>query len=228
MGKSAEIFCAHTGLLFAILLGCGAFFIPGWFPPVDPSLDANTIAQLFEDNRLRIRLGMTLTAFASIFYCSFTTVIAVQTRRIEGDGRILTYIQVASITGTCVVIWLAAYLWLAAAYRPTTPPETLQLFNDMAWMMFIGGFQPAMIQWIAIAACIISDKSENRLYPKWAGYATIWITLTTFVGAFLPYFYSGPFAWNGVLGFWLAATMFFGWLIMMWRLTLRSIEKHYS
>jgi hypothetical protein len=225
MNKSILLACAHSGILFAVLLGAGAFFIPGWLPPVDPSLSADQIAAMFEDDRMRIRLGATVAAFGSIFYCSFTSVIAVQTRRIEGESHPLTYIQLASIASTCVVIWLAAYLWLAAAYRPTTPPETIQIFNDLAWLMFIGGFQPAFIQWLAIAFSILSDKRDVPIYPRWIGYWTIWITLTTFVGAFLPYFYSGPFAWNGVFGFWLAATMFFGWIIMMWWATVRAIKR---
>ncbi len=225
MNKSVEYACAHSGLLFATMLGAGAFFIPGWFPPVDPGLDANEIAAMFQEDRLRIRLGMTVTAFGAIFYMTFTGIIAVQTRRIEGESHPLTYIQLISICGTFIVIWLAAYLWLAAAYRPTTSPETVQIFNDLAWMMFIGGFQPAFLQWLALAWCILIDKKEEPTYPKWVGYATIWITLTTFVGAFLPYFYSGPFAWNGILGFWMAAVMFFGWILMMWWMTVRAVRR---
>lgn len=43
-------------------------------------------------------------------------------------------------------------------------------------------------------------------------------------GAFAYMFRTGPFAWNGLLAFWLAASAFFAWLITMMCLTLRAIS----
>lgn len=228
MSRTAQMWFAHSGLLFAIVLGAGIFFIPGWLPPVDPGLSADAIAGIFERDRLRIRFGMMLAAFGSIFYLTFSAVIANQCKRIEGESHPLTYLQLVSIPGTYIVIWLAAYIWLVAAYRPETPPDIVRTMNDFAWIIFIGGFQPAFAQWLAIAWCILKDKREKPIYPRWMGFATIWITLTTFLGGFLAFFHSGPFTWNGAIGFWLAATLFFGWLIVMWRLTVRAVKQEFE
>jgi hypothetical protein len=43
------------------------------------------------------------------------------------------------------------------------------------------------------------------------------------VGVLIPFAHHGPFAWNGVLGFWLVAIDFFAWAVVMWVCTARAI-----
>lgn len=228
MSRTSELVCAHSAVPFATMLGLGIFFIPGWFPPVEPTLNADQIVEMFQQDRLRIRTGAMLATIGAMLYATLAAVIALQTKRIEGESRPLTYVQLATIPVTVIVIWLPCYFWLAMAYRIEAAPETLQLFNDFAWMMFIGGFQPALIQWLAIAWCILQDKREKPLYPKWVGYATIWVTLTTMIGVAMPFSQTGPFTWAGLLCFWLAALLFFGWIIMMWIMTVKAIKTYYA
>jgi hypothetical protein len=44
---------------------------------------------------------------------------------------------------------------------------------------------------------------------------------------FLIYFKTGPFAWNGVFSWWLPATDFFLWFLVMTVLTTRAINSKY-
>ena len=44
-------------------------------------------------------------------------------------------------------------------------------------------------------------------------------------GGFAYFFRTGPFAWNGLLAFWIAAGAFFVWILVMTRLTLLSINE---
>ena len=43
-------------------------------------------------------------------------------------------------------------------------------------------------------------------------------------GALLPFFHGGPFSWNGAIGFWMVATIFFAWIFLMWAMTVRAIK----
>jgi hypothetical protein len=52
--------------------------------------------------------------------------------------------------------------------------------------------------------------------PRWVGFANIWIAILFLPGALLPFFHSGPFSWNGIIGFWLVANALFGWIVIMW------------
>jgi hypothetical protein len=44
------------------------------------------------------------------------------------------------------------------------------------------------------------------------------------VGILIPFFKHGPFAWNGVLGFWVVATDFFIWVFVMYFTTLKAVN----
>ena len=53
----------------------------------------------------------------------------------------------------------------------------------------------------------------------------IWIAILFMPGALLPFFQGGPFSWNGIIGFWLVAVAFFGWILMMWWMTVRAVRN---
>jgi hypothetical protein len=219
-----ESLCAHSGLVFGVMLGLGAFAVAGWLPPVLPSLNADQIAALFVQDGMRIRIGMSILALGSVFWWPFSAAIAMQMKRMEGDSHPLTYVQMAAASGTVVAVMIPAYIWLGAVYRPDqTPAGTLQVLNDVSWFLFIGAYPPAFLQNLAIGFCIL--QSKQPLYPRWVGFANLWAAVLFVPGALLPFFKTGPFAWNGIISFWLVATVFFGWIIMMWWSTLAAIKK---
>ena len=224
MSRTNQLLCAHSALVFAILLGLGIFGIAGWMPLIDPGMSAADLALEFQENRWHIRLGMSVLAFASVFWWTMSAAIAMQMRRIEGASHPLTYVQMASSCGTVMIALLAAYFWLIAAYREETSPANIQLLNDFAWITFVGFYPPGFIQNVAIGWCILTDRNEVQAYPRWVGFANIWVAILFLPGALLPFFHGGPFSWNGIIGFWLVAVAFFGWIVMMWRMTVRAIK----
>lgn len=224
LNKSAQLVCVHSGLLFAVLMGIGIFGIAGWLPPVSPGLGAAEIAQLFQQDTTRIRIGISVLALASVFWWPFSSVVATQLRRIEGRNHVYASTQLASAAGTVVAVIVPCYLWLAISYRPElTPPQTLQLLNDYAWLSFVGMYPPALVQNLATGLCILGDRSATPVYPRWVGFMNFWLVVCYLVGALLPFFKRGPFAWNGLIGFWVAAVAFFGWVAMMWWTTRRAV-----
>lgn len=226
MNKTSQLICAHSGLVFASLMGLGIFGVAGWFPPILPSLSAADVARMFIEDQTRIRIGMLILGTASVLWWSFAAAISTQMKRIEGQDHPMSYVQLASASGTVMAIMMPAYFWLAMAYRPeSTAPETLQLINDFGWLVFIGAYPPGVIQNLAIGICILTDKSDRNIYPRWVGFGNLWLAVSFLVGALLPFFKGGPFAWNGLIGFWVAAFAFFGWIIMMWWATVRAINR---
>jgi hypothetical protein len=226
MNKQSHRICAHTGLWYCAIMCLGIFIIAGWLPPTNPARTADDIAQLFIQDQTRIRVGMSFLAFASVLYWPFSAAISGQLRRIEGQDRLWSTLQMAAAAGTVVAALIPAYIWLALAYRPElTPPSTLQLLNDFAWLSFVGMYPPAVVQNVAIGLCILSAPPERAVYPRWIGFFCFWIAVCYLVGALIAFFKVGPFAWNGLFGFWVAAVSFFGWTLVLWRMTLRAIEK---
>jgi hypothetical protein len=101
----------------------------------------------------------------------------------------------------------------------------MQIINDFCWLIFVGMFSPAVLQAFVIGACILSDKRADPVFPRWVGFANLWAAVLFLPGALLPFFKHGPFAWNGLIGFWLVATAFFAWYILMWWSTVRAIKR---
>lgn len=226
VNRSSQLICAHTAWMPLLLIGPGWFFITGWFPPLEPGLDTSAVQAMYVADRTSIRIGVTILAFASVFWWTFSAAIAGQLRRMEGIADpIWSRVQMASASGTVVVIMLAAYFVLAAAYRADMPAENIQLFHDMAWLLMIGGYPPGFLQNLAIGVCILGNKSEQQPYPRWIGYGNLWVAILFLPGALLPFFHDGPFAWNGLIGFWLVAFFFFAWILIMWRYTVKAIKN---
>jgi len=225
MSRSNQLACAHSALVFATLLGLGIFGIAGWMPLVPPGLNAADLAVEFQQHRMRIRFGMSVLAFASVFWWTMSAAIAMQMKRIEGTSHPLTYVQMASSCGTVLVILLASYFWLVGAYRGDLPPANLQMLNDFAWLTFVGCYPPGFIQNVSIGWCILTDRNSLPSYPRWVGFLTLWVAVLFLPGALLPFFHGGPFSWNGIIGFWLVAVAFFGWILVMWWMTVRAIRS---
>jgi hypothetical protein len=207
-------------------MSIGIFGIAGWLPVVSPSLTAEDLASLFEQNRVNILIGMSLLALSAAFYWPFSAAITMQMRRIEGKSHPLTYVQIVSSTGTVMAILLPSYFWLAAVFRPEVPAGTLQVFNDLSWLMFIGCYPPIFIQNLSIARVILTDKKQLKTYPRWVGFMNIWVPIIYLVLAVgLPFEKTGPLAWDGILGFWVVALCFFSWLFVMWWTTVKAVNS---
>ena len=225
MNKTNQLLCAHSAWAVIVLMSAGIFGIAGWFPPLSPELTGDDLARMFAEHRMQIRIGMTLTALSGAFWWTMSAAIAIQMRRIEMNRPVLTYVQMASASGSALIIMAAGYFWLVAAYRDNTSPEMIQMLSDFAWLTFVGFYPPGFIQNMSIGFCILNDKSGKNVYPRWVGFANIWIAILFLPGALLPFFHSGPFSWNGVIGFWLVGVAFFGWIIMMWWMTVKAIKN---
>ena len=226
-GKTGQLLCAHSALAFVVFLAIGVFGFAGWLPPVLPSRSADEIAQMFQQDGARIRIGMALLAFGCIFWWPLAAAISAQMKRIEGYRQHpLAAVQLTSASGTVVALLMASFFWLVAAYRPDTmPATTIQMFHDYGWFCFIGMYPPIVLQVVAIGICILMDRSSKPVYPRWVGFANFWIALGFMPGALVPFFKTGPFAWNGVLAFWLVAVLFFAWILMMWWTTVQAIQQ---
>ncbi len=151
-----------------------------------------------------------------------TVAIAAQLRRIEGPDRpVMTWAQLLSGAVGVLGIQIPAAIWLAITYYEGTDPQILGTLNAMAWFFILGAVGPAVFQNLAIAAVVLAG--DGSVYPRWVGYVNLYCALGLMLGVITPFFSDGPFAWNGVLGFWVAVD-FFVWLFVMWWTTARAIN----
>ena len=219
---------AWCGLAVIVLTFAG-FTLARLFPvPPGANLSTKQIAEFYSAHPTTTRLGLLLAAIGLGFSGPIVALITTQMLRIKSAPPALANLQ--QIGGICVVIVtvLPLIVMNVAAFRPDRDPAVLQAINDLAWLLLVTPIGLFFLQEIPIAVAILMDRTAHPVFPRWVGYANIWIPLT-FLPAFFPYFAkTGPVAWQGLLVFYLGLATFGIWvIIMMWSLlrALRQQEK---
>ena len=225
MSTRAQMVCAWLGPIFMLIL-IPAWMGMGFLPPLMPTLSPEEVALHYEQHRTGIRLGATLFMQFCMFGIAWSAAIAAQMRRIEdGPSPVLTYLQLVCGTIAYVLFVFSAFAWTAAAYRPDLDPQVLYVLNDYGWLALIMPVMSATMQAIAIGVVILSDKRPDPIFPRWAAYFNFWAGLLFLPGAMATFFKAGPFAWNGLLAFWIPLNVFGLWIIGMAILVTRAARR---
>lgn len=222
--RTSQLVCVDAALVVVVLMGIALLPLAGWVPPISPALDAEGVQAFFNAEANNIRLAGVLLMMGGAFFWPFGAAIANQMKRIEGyHHHPLADTQLATVAGTALAIIIPAACWMVAAFRPERSPELVQLINDLGWMMFIGTVPPAFVQVLVIGFCALTEKEPRRVFPRWFGFFNLWIATGFLVGEAVAFFKTGPFAWDGEAAFWMAATFFFGWILVTWRVVRTAI-----
>lgn len=221
MNRGNQLFCIHMTWVFVTLVG-GAFVVAGWVPPPSPDQTAAQIAEIFRDAD-NVRAGAAMFFFGSCLFVAPCVAISAQMRRIEGAGHVLANLQMLSAAVGVLAIQIPAALWLAISYRDGTSEAVIVTLNDVSWFFLLGAVGSAVMQNLSIAICILG--SDGSVHPRWLGYTNLWLVSGLMFGVAIPFFKTGPLAWDGVLGFWVVAVSFFAWVFLMWRWTVKAIRQ---
>jgi hypothetical protein len=216
--------CAYSGII-CLLLFFGGFVAAGFLPPLSPGMSAAEIAAHYRDHTTGIRFGAGLIFLSSMFYAWFTAVISGQMRRIPGVHATVVNAQLAAGAFGCVTFLLPALLFAVTAFRPDRSPDATLLFNDMSWIILVMPWPPFMAQYFAFSFAIFADTRPKPLFPRWLAYFNIWAELMFTPAIILPFFKSGPFAWNGIFVFWISATVFGALFIVNTVCLLKAINS---
>jgi len=120
-------------------------------------------------------------------------------------------------------------IWSTAAFRPGEwAPELVQAFNDFGWICFLWGWVPFVTWYMTTGVAILCDTDRtDPVFPRWSGYLSLVLGLGQSSASFLIFTKTGPFAWDGLFSWWLPATEFFIWFVVITGLTTKAINKQY-
>lgn len=222
MERKSEILCAWSGAAFCVVFGIGFALIAQFLPPPSPNLDAVAVAALYEEKRTLIRAGSVLCMIGNGFYISWTAVVSIVMWR--AGFRLWSFVQLLGGGLGAMGPFLGTMLWIAAAFRPDQDPRVIQALNDVGWLFTIAYFVPVFFQFVAVGVVGLLAKGERRPWPRWMGFLSLWFATLALPAIFIPFFKTGPFAWDGVLAFWVPLTAFFGWFLAMIPLVLRAVR----
>lgn len=206
----------------------GFIFLARFLPPTPPSRDASYVASFYHENTTGIMVTCVLVTFVGPLIIPFFGVISVQLKRIQRNNSSLAYTQLMSGAIGASMFALSAMLWAAAAFRPDRTAQEILLLSDMGWIFFMMPGPFAITQLGAIGLGILMDRSHDPIYPRWLGYQNLGTALLLVPTACVAMFRTGPFAWNGLIAFWVPAALFHIWFISMLVFTFKAIRKPHA
>ena len=221
MNNRMQMLCAWSGPVLLVTFMIGLWFIAGYVPPMSPALSADQVAAIYRENTTMIRIGMLFLIGSCGLAGAWVSVITVQMKRIEGARPVLAYTQLGTGAVGIFLFLLPAMFWTIAAFRPDRDPQLIMLLNDVGWFILVMPFGPPVVQNFAIGLAVLADKSPRPVFPRWIGFFNIWAAVLFIPGGMITFFKHGPFAWDGLLAFWMPLSVFGAWFLAMF-VALRS------
>jgi hypothetical protein len=198
-------------LIFVICFGILGQNLP---QPISPASDANTIAAYYVAHNGDLRLGwMVCLVFISL-YMPWSAQISNQMTHIERHSRFLTYLQLIGGALTVFVVSFGMLCWGVAAFRPDRDANIVQMLHDIGWLSLETQWALTTMQMLAMAFVGLADKREQPLFPRWVCWLTIWCGLSFAPASFTFYFKTGPFAWNGLLSYYVPYPAWLVWCVV--------------
>jgi hypothetical protein len=227
MNTTAMRIGAWCGPVLVLFFFIGLVPLAGFVPPPDPDAGATEIRHLYTDDLTAVRIGLLMSTVAVALFFPWGATIAVLTRRNEERFPILSYTQVACIAMCGIVALFTCLVWSWGAFRPDEiSPDTTRSINDFGWFLYLYTWPPFSVWALAIGLAIIWDKSETPAFPRWAAYFNFWLAFLLVPAGLMLFFKTGPFAFDGLITFWVPTVVFFAWIPIMTGLVLRAVSRY--
>lgn len=190
--------------------------LAGFLPPPSPDLSTDDAAAVWRDDTDLKRLGMIVCVWGGTLYIPFTIAAGMALRRANEDSA-LPITQAALGTFGTVFFTLNFLILAIVAFRPDRPSEVTEVLHDVGFIMTFSPVAPFTFQYVVIGLAILADRSPNPPFPRWVAYANFWIGALLVPACLIPFFKTGPLAWNGLLSFWIPVVVFVAWFgVMFW------------
>jgi hypothetical protein len=210
-----QLLAAQCGFAFEILY---TFFWAGLghnLPPASPNLSAPELAAFFAQHHEEILLGNSVAALVGALWIPWTAQLTIVMWRIEGSSPVLTIVQVIGGALTAWVLMFCPAIWAVAAFRPDIDPSTIRMLNDLGFILFNITYAVTSVQAIAAGVVGLADESARPVFPRWVCYWAILAGLSFIPISAMPFFKTGPLAWNGAITFWSLFGTYFIWTASM-------------
>jgi hypothetical protein len=226
MNARTQRWLAWCGPASIVIFFIGFGLIARFLPPPSPSWSAAEIANFYRENHFRILVGITMAAWGGALCTPWVIALGLQMKRIEGDWSPLALTQIGLGVTLPIQFIVPFYFFLVAAFRSGRSDETIQTLNDLGWLPFCGLVFLWFGQCVVVGVAVLGDKRTTPIFPRWAGYVSLWCGVGTLGSELDVFFTDGPLAWNGLIAWWLIVVGYFTWMIALTYVTLQAINNH--
>lgn len=218
--------CAWAGWVSMLGSLIAWAWVGGFVPPPRADWTASQVYQFYAGGSTGVRAGTVLTICFVCLYWVWSVAIARLMRTIEGPGGVMSTVQLVGGISTAFIIIAAQIMWMTAAFRvESRTPAEMVLLNDMGWMFMDTTFMGTVLQNCAMAVIFMLDKRKVPLIPSWVCWLTLAVAVIDFSAGLIPFFYAGPFAWHGLISFWVVFPIFFAWMAPVTHYLLKAIRR---
>lgn len=207
------LFGAWCAPIFSVLTIVGFLGLAHFYDPAAAHLSAEQLDAFYAERALSVEIGMSIFCVATAFLAVFSVQLGISLWRIEGRSPLMSAAQVLGGFGVVMLVFISCCLWIGAAYRAgDSSPDVTVALNDAAWFGFLVGWVMLSLQMLATAAITLHDRREQPLVPRWVSWASVVgaVLLVTANGCAVTK--TGPFAWDGVLGYYIPMAIWGTWL----------------
>lgn len=223
--RKIQTVCAFCGLAFVVLFFGGWGLLGGFIPLISGADSAAEVAAQYSEHVIRHQIGLIIGMTSIAFTIPFFVVISLQMKRTELRTPVLAILQLASGVIVTVVLMIPMLMFVGGTFRPDRSPELTQLVNELSYIMIILPWPPLIGQLVPLIIAIFTDRRTVPVFPRWLGYYNTWVAILLLPASMIIFFKTGPFAWTGLVGFWIPAAVFGSWYLVMTVMVLRAVRQ---
>lgn len=195
-------------------------------PPPSPSLTPVEVVAFYSAHAFDIKLGAVIASVTSAFLIPFSVVLGFQLARIEEGSPVWSVLAVIGGSLTCIFLVLPPILWGVAAFTTSRPPELTALVNEIANLSLITTGQFYIFSTVPIIYVGLKAKPDPyNPFPRWVCWLTAFLTIIGETGIVAFMFKTGPFAWDGLLAFFIPFGVYFFWIFALYYLMFSALKR---
>ena len=202
-----------------------ALIIGNFLPFPSPAASAEEVAAFYRGHSHAICIASILFMVSAAIFLGFVAELSVQIKRIEGDRRTLTYLQLAAGAASITPLILTPLAWCVAAFRPEHSPDIIQAFNDLGFITMVTATPEVGVQVLAVGLAVLSDKRAQPVFPSWVAHASFVCAIGLQCGLLCVLARTGPLAWDGFVAGGIESIVFVPWTLLMCVMLLKAIRQ---
>lgn len=225
LNERVQVVLVWWALISMTIFGASLWVLMQMVTPPSPRLPVAEIAAFYRDNASSIRWGAMITSWTSAFMVPLAIVLAAQMWRFGKGSPVLPFAQLIGGATMSMFLVFPPIIWGIAAFTVDRMPEITATLHEAGALVLVTTDQYYMFQLFAIIVfCFTQPHDPLSPFPRWMGWLSLWAFLIFEVGPLGFMFKSGPFAWDGLIVFWLPFVTFGLWISVMSFLLLGKLK----
>jgi hypothetical protein len=221
--RAQQVILWSSPVVAGILLVLFVAF-PGFLPPMSPTMPAAEVAKFYVDHRGQILFSMVGFNLCGILIVPFQVLIMARMMRMKTGSHIFAFSYLTAVVAGATLFALSNIFFSVAAFRPENA-SLVQLLNDLAWITFVAPIGMTVGELVILALAVFFDKVPQPVFPRWIAWYSVLTAVAIAPAALAAVATDGPFAWNGVISFWLRNISYAAFCIVMFFVLRKALAR---